>query len=400
MIYGLIGETLKHSYSKEIHNFLGNKDYELKEIASEDLNDFLTKKEFKGINVTIPYKEMVMKYCKLSPQAEKIGSVNTIINKDGVLYGYNTDYFGFLETTKRQGITFKGEKVLILGSGGTGKTAKAVIEDQEAREVITISRSGKDTYRSVNQHYDADIIVNTTPIGMYPNNSELPLDTFPFKNLKAVVDVIYNPLNSKFLLQRKDLISAGGLPMLVAQALYAHNLFFDVDIENKLESAIEYCNRIFSNFVLVGMPGVGKTTTGEALAKALGLKFVDTDLEISKIEGRTPKEIIKKDGENAFREIEAKVISSFTKKGGQVIATGGGSILRKENRIAMKQNGRIVYLHRKLEELAVKDRPLSKNLEKLYNDRQGIYEEVKDVKILNPDSVDDAVQQIRNYFSV
>ncbi len=400
MTYGLIGVTLKHSYSKEIHNFLGNKEFELKEIHPKDLDQFMMERSFKGINVTIPYKEKVMKYCKVSPQAQKIGAVNTIVNEDGDLYGYNTDYFGFLEIAKRQGISFKRRKVLILGSGGTSKTVRAVVEDEGAGDVINISRSGENTYTNIDNHHDADIIVNTTPIGMFPNNMQSPLDTKRFVNLEAAIDVVYNPLNTKFLLQRKDVKTAGGLPMLVAQALYAHNLFFDANIEDKLGAAIEYSTKIFSNYVLIGMPGVGKTTTGKRLAKQLDLKFVDTDWEISKREGGTPKEIIEADGEEVFREIESNVVAEICKTGGQVIATGGGSILREENRLAMRQNGRIIYLHRALDTLSVRGRPLSGDLKKLFEQRRSIYEELSDIRILNSTHPDVSVRKIRQHFSI
>ncbi len=395
MKYGLIGRTLKHSYSKEIHNFLGNSEFEIKEIEPEDLDEFMQKKDFIGITVTIPYKESVMKYCKLSAQAERIGSVNTVINKNGVLYGYNTDYYGFLEISKRKEISFREKKVLILGTGGTAKTARAVIEDEGARCIINISRNGENTYNNIGEHYDADIIVNTTPVGMFPNNMETPLDIIPFGNLKSVIDVIYNPLNTELLMQRNDVKTAGGLPMLVAQALYAHNLFFNVNLEDILEEAIDHCTKIFSNFILIGMPGVGKSTTGKKLAKHLDLRFVDTDVEIQKKENRTPKEIIENDGEHSFRKIEAEVIAQICKKGGQVIATGGGSVLHEENRRRMKQNGKIIYLYRDLHALQTTGRPLSQNLEQLFEDRKTIYKEMGDIVIINPKSADDATRKIR-----
>ncbi len=381
MIYGLIGESLKHSYSKQIHDFLGNEQYELNEIKPENLDDFMTRKEFKGINVTIPYKEQVMKYCVLSPQAEKIGSVNTVVNRDGILYGYNTDYFGFLEMTKKKGITFCDEKVIILGTGGTAKTVRAVAEDEGAREIVNISRNGSCTYEDISYHYDGTIIVNTTPVGMFPNNEGCPIDASPFKNLKAMVDVIYNPLKTKFLLQREDVVLASGLPMLVGQALYAHNLFFNVNEEERLDEVVNYATSIFSNIILIGMPGSGKSTVGKKLAKKLSMKFADTDDVILEVEGRSPKEIIESDGELAFREIEARIISSICKEGGQVIATGGGSVLLEENRQVMKQNGKIFWLDRDISKLSTAGRPLSKNVEKLFEVRKPIYDELKDYKI-------------------
>ncbi len=376
MKYGLIGKTLAHSYSMKIHNYLGNKEYILHEIAPEKLDEFMTKRDFLGINITMPYKEAVMKYCVLSDQAQKIGCVNTIVNKDGVLYGYNTDYFGFSENAKRMGISFAGQKVLILGGGGTSKTVTAVATDEGAKEVVVISRSGEDNYQNISRHYDADILVNTTPIGMYPHNDGMPLDVAPFTQLKAAMDAVYNPMKSNFLLQCKDIPTAGGLPMLAAQAVYAHGLFFDVDVSDLMQETIEHAMKIFSNYVFIGMPGTGKSTVGKLFSEKMGLKFVDTDDEIIKRTNEHPRDIINQKGEDVFRQIEAQVVADFAKENGYVIATGGGSVLLEKNRKAILQNGVVVLLDRPIEDLNVQDRPLSVNLEELRAKRMPIYKSV------------------------
>ncbi len=383
MKYGLIGEKLGHSYSPTIHGFFGNKDYILNAFPREELDEFMTKKDFLGANVTIPYKEMVMPYCQLSKEALEIGCVNTIVNRDGKLYGYNTDALGFKLCASKIGIDFTGKKVIILGSGATSKTASWVAETGGAREIIKISRSGVDNYDNISKHYDADILINTTPIGMYPNNQDCPIDIAPFTKLQGVIDVLYNPLKTKLVLQCEQLgiPAIGGLTMLVGQAIYAHNLYFGLDDLSPLEEGLKKASEIFRNIALIGMPGVGKSTLGKALAKELGLNFVDTDKEITKVVGKTPAEIIKEQGEAAFRDIEAEIVAEIAKKTGQVIATGGGAVLREENRIALKQNSIIIYLHRNIENLATKNRPLSTDLTELYNQRNPIYEKLADYKL-------------------
>ncbi len=417
MKYGLIGEKLKHSYSKDIHNFLGNNEYSLVEIPKTEIDMFMELKKFKGINVTIPYKETVMKYCNLSSQAEKIGAVNTIVNRSGCLYGYNTDYFGFLTMVRKNNIVFDDVKVLILGSGGTSKTVSVVAIDEGARQVTVIARQNTvnvkndrikfDTYNNIDMYYDYDIIINTTPVGMYPNNGEVPIskkDISEFKNLKAAIDVIYNPMRTMFLnmVSSRGIPVYGGLYMLIAQAFYAHKLFFDENFVEKIgnynifhahtfpfeeseemalnNAVLEFENK-FCNFVLIGMPGSGKTTIGKLLSKKLKLKFVDVDEEIKKSTGKLPSKIIKENGESEFRRIESIIVENLSKKNSCVIATGGGSVLDKQNRDALKQNGVVIFLDREIEKLDKKDRPLSLEIEKLHNVRFPIYKEFADYEI-------------------
>ncbi len=378
--YGLIGAKLGHSYSKQIHGFLGNSDYHLLELNQAELAAFIQAKDFKGLNVTIPYKQDVMPYCQLSAQAKAIGAVNTILNLDGNLYGYNTDYFGFDLLTKKANINLHNKKVLILGSGATSKTVAAVAIDKSAAEIIFISRQGKDNYENINRHYNADIIINTTPQGMYPNNQELALDLKPFSNLCGVLDVVYNPLKTNLVLQAKELNipTMGGLTMLVGQAIKAHNLFFGLHDLSELKPVLAQSQSLFSNIVLIGMPGVGKSTIGTLLAKKMNLEFIDSDQEIFKQQQKTAGQIIKEQGEPAFREIEAAIIKQLSCQSGKIIATGGGSVLRADNRAALAQNGLIIYLKRDLQYLSTKDRPLSTDLQELFAIRDPIYRQMAD----------------------
>lgn len=396
MIYGLIGEKLSHSYSPAIHKFFGNNSYILKEIARDDLNAFMEKADFSAINVTIPYKEDVMPYCILSKEAVRISAVNTIVKRDGKLYGYNTDYMGFSLCVKRAGITFLGNKVVILGSGGTCKTAKTVALDEGASEVIIVSRSGENNYENISKHYDAQIIINTSPVGMYPNTDKCPLDITPFTKLVGVIDVIYNPLYTNLLLQAKkrNIPHTGGLSMLVAQGYYAHNLFFGIEKidETILENSIKQAESFFKNIVLIGMPGAGKSTVGKILAQKYDMKFIDSDEEIEKVTGIHPAKIIVNDGEKRFREIESEIICDIAKKTGYVIATGGGAVILEKNQNALMQNGIIFYLERDIESLACDNRPLSTNLNKLYTDREAIYNALADVKIKVSNNIDETIK--------
>jgi len=401
MKYGLIGKTLSHSYSKGIHGFLGNREYELKEISPDAVEGFMRKADFQGINVTIPYKETVMPYCVLDDAAKKIGCVNTVVNKDGRLYGYNTDYFGFSYMAKSANITFGGKKVLILGSGGTSKTAACVAYDNNAREVVIVSRNGENNYGNLDRHADSDVLVNTTPVGMFPNNGKSPVSLNCFTNLSAVIDVVYNPLRTRLMLDARELgiNTANGLAMLVAQALSAHNLFFGIEPNEqadnmRISEVLTKTEKLFLNIVLIGMPGCGKTTTGKKLAKLLDMDFVDTDLIIEANTGRKTKDIIREDGEPFFRVLERYVITQVAAKTHQVIATGGGSVLAKKNRDALLQNGIIVFLERELNSLATAGRPLSVDLQAMYRQRQPIYESLCHYKVKIGNDVQDTLHDI------
>jgi len=404
MTYGLIGEKLSHSYSKIIHNFWGNAEYQLWEIKPEELGAFLQAADFTGINVTIPYKEDVIPYCILSEGADRIGSVNTIVNEHGRLYGYNTDYSGFLYMSQRANIDFRHKKVLILGSGGTAKTVFCAVADRGAEEIIVVSRRGGDNYENLGKHYDSNILINTTPLGMYPLNDGLPVDISPFERLTDVIDVIYNPLKTRLLLQaqKKGVNFTNGLPMLVAQAWFSHKLFFHMEkgAEEDAE-AIEEClhktEKLLRNIVLIGMPGCGKTTVGRAIGQCLGLKFTDTDFEIERQTGRLVREIINNSGEAYFRKVEADINSQVARETGQVIATGGGSMMSPENREAVLQNGFIIFLEREITNLATDGRPLSKDfaaIEELYKQRAPIYNGLCHAKISVSDSVEENVTGI------
>ena len=363
MKYGLIGKKLGHSYSKSIHGLLGNSEYELKEIPPEEVDGFLDNAKFKGINVTIPYKEKVMPYVIPDEVSKKIGCVNTVVNKNGKLYGYNTDYYGFSCTVKRSGINFSGKKVIILGSGGTSKTAASVAGDQGAEKIIIISRGGENNYDNVSDHSDADIIINTTPVGMYPNNGVSPInDLGIFRDSLTVIDIIYNPLRTELLLQAEDrgMITANGLSMLVAQAKKAAELFTRASIpDEQVEQTTSKIARLTRNIILIGMPGCGKSSVGAALAEKTGREFADTDDWVVKAAGKSIPDIFAADGEEAFRKLESDALKTLCKRGGLVIATGGGIVKRRENRNALKQNGTVIFLDRDIAELPASGRPLS-----------------------------------------
>lgn len=402
MDYGCIGERLAHSFSKEIHNRLAPYNYELCEVKKEDLELFLTKKEFKAINVTIPYKQEVIPFLDfIDDNAREIGAVNTIVNKDGKLHGYNTDFLGMNALAKRMGIDFKDKKVLILGSGGTGKTAGLVALKNGAKEIITVSRSKGVTYTDAKKnHCDAQIIINTTPCGMFPNNQTNPIDIADYPETEAVLDAVYNPICTRLVRTAKDkgIKAEGGLYMLVAQAVFASKLFTDTNYDNKIIDKI--FKEIYTekqNLVLIGMPSCGKTTVGKIVAKLLGREFIDTDVLIKEKYGEI-SEIFKNQGEKAFRDIETETIFEASKKCGAVIATGGGAPLRKENVSELKANGRLIFIDRPLELLAPsEDRPLSQNanaIKKIYDERYSVYKEAADVIISAEESFDDVAQKI------
>ncbi len=395
MKYGLIGEKLGHSFSKEIHEQIENYTYTLCELSPDELDSFMTKREFCAINVTIPYKEKVIPYLDyVSDRAKAIGAVNTIVNIDGKLYGYNTDCLGLSALMRKADIFPKGKKVLILGTGATSKTARSVADELGAKEIIIVGRSPKDgsiTYDEMyKSHKDADIIINTTPCGMYPDCTQSPVDITEFTSLSGVVDVIYNPLRSPLVTKAKSLgINAvGGLYMLVSQAIYAIEKFVGREYDETLADSIY--NSIKSsreNIVLVGMPSSGKSTIARELAALTGREMTDTDQLIVTTHNMPIPDIFKNFGEKVFRKWESEAVKEVSKKSGVIIATGGGAVLNPDNVAALRQNGKIYFIDRPLEALfPTSDRPLAQNKEaiiNLYNERYPIYTSSADSIVIN-----------------
>ena len=412
MKYGCIGERLGHSFSKEIHGLIADYEYELREIPRDSVGAFMEAKDFCGINVTIPYKETVMPYLdEIDDGARRIGSVNTVVNRGGRLLGYNTDFYGMSRLIKKCGIEISGKKVMILGSGGTSKTAHAVCESMGAGEIIPVSRSGRDgtvTYEDMYYyHTDADVIVNTTPVGMYPNVSDRSVDVSKFPRLFGYVDAIYNPLRPTAVREAvaRGIAAEGGLYMLVAQAVRAAEIFMDTALpENTLDSVFERIVHNKENVVLIGMPSSGKSTVGKMVASLLGREFVDTDELIVKLGGMPIPEIFATRGEAYFRDLESEAVRIAAKETCRVIATGGGAVLRVENVDALKQNGRVFFIDRPLEKLiTTSDRPLSSDraaLEQLYTKRYGIYCDSSDERIDGSPDVKDVAQSIMEHFKI
>ena len=410
MEYGLIGEHLSHSFSKEIHGKLFDYPYELCELSPAELSGFFKKREFSAINVTIPYKQAVIPLLdEVDPAAEKIGAVNTVINREGRLIGYNTDYMGLRALIEKSGVSLSRKKVLILGSGGTSRTAAVVCESLFAGEIYRVSRTaGENTIsydEAYEKHSDAEIIINTTPCGMFPQNGTAAVDISRFPALLGVFDAVYNPLRSALVLaaKKRGIVAEGGLYMLVAQAVFAAEFFTGKDLPaGTIDRVYREILGEKQNLVLIGMPGSGKTTLGKMVAKELGFSFVDTDVVITEKTGKTPAEIINEEGEQAFRDIEEKVIAEVAASQSRVIATGGGAVLREQNRDALKANGRVIFLDRKLEHLEVTaDRPLSSDREKLqarYRERYPIYTAAADARIECEYSKDRNVLKIKEAF--
>lgn len=385
MKYGLIGEHLKHSYSCEIHAQIADYEYELHEIPPSGLGGFLKKREFNAINVTIPYKQDVIPYLdEISDTAKRIGAVNTIVNRNGRLYGYNTDFAGMLALAKHIGVDMKGRKVLILGTGGASKTGHALAEYMGAQSVFYVSRSGKDgsiSYeQAVTEHSDAQIIINATPVGMFPKQDGRPIDISAFPKLEGVIDAIYNPLRTNLILdaQERGIPAEGGLYMLSAQAVHASAVFRDIPLDESLvDKAFKSVKNDKQSIVLIGMPSSGKTTVGRILAEKCGKQLADTDEYIVRKIGMPISDFFAKHGEAEFRKIEKETVAELSATGGRIIATGGGAVLDAENVRALKQNGVLVFLDRRPENLiATDDRPLASRrsaLEKLYAERYDIY---------------------------
>lgn len=401
--YGLCGKTLRHSYSKIIHEYLGNSDYNLLSLERDELYELFESRNFKALNVTIPYKQDALKLCDfVSDEAKAIGSVNTVVNKNGKLYGYNTDYFGFVYMLNRAGISLKNKKVVILGSGGTSLTARAVCRGEGAREYVVVSRKGENNYNNISLHSDADILVNTTPVGMYPDNGRCAVDLSAFSNLSGVVDVIYNPNKTALVLEaeKKNILATTGLPMLVAQAVRAHEYFFDTKMPDSVIEDVYYkCLMKTLNVVFVGMPGCGKTSVGKAYAQISGRSFLDTDIFVEQ-QGMPIPEIFEKYGEDNFRDKETAAIKMLTAMSEKVIATGGGAVKRKENIEMMKQNGVVVYLKRDIDKLSTDGRPLSQGgdekVKKLYEERHKLYENAADIVIETHENIDECAEKLYN----
>lgn len=410
MLYGCIGEKLGHSFSKIIHNELYDYSYELKEIPENELEAFISKADFKAINVTIPYKETVIPYLyEIDENARKIGAVNTVINKKGRLYGYNTDFLGLSALISRSEIALKGKKVLVLGSGGTSKTALAVAESLGAKTVLRVSRNGGNGLinysQAVREHNDAEIIINTTPCGMYPNIGVAAIDIKDFLKLEGVVDAVYNPLCSELVVKarEKGITAVGGLYMLVAQAVFAAEKFIEADIPaSEIERIYNKLLQEKRNLVLIGMPGCGKTTIGKAVAKALGKQFIDSDEEIVKQSGITIPEIFEKKGEKGFRKIESQVIAELSLLQGKVIATGGGAILNQRNIELLKANGTVVFIDRPIEKLVTtSDRPLSSDremLKKRFEERYDKYLACADVTVKAVQKLNTNITTVKEVF--
>lgn len=397
----LIGEKLGHSYSKLIHEAFGLYSYELVSLPRDRVGEFMENGDFDAFNVTIPYKRTVIPYCSyISPEAQKIGSVNTVIRTQDGLHGFNTDYFGFKSMAARAGIDFAGKKVVILGSGGTSLTARAVAADCGADRITVVSRSGEYNYENLEKLSDCEVLINTTPVGMYPNNgcSAVKLDSFPRR--EAVLDVIYNPLRTELIMQALDrgISCSGGLYMLVAQAAQSAKYFCSAEIgEKEIERVFRSLALDVQNVVLVGMPGCGKTTVAAALESLTGRKSVDTDSLVEEAAGMSVPDIFSEYSEAHFRELEAQAIRGIAKEKGLIIATGGGAVLNPENVRALKGNGRIYYLKRALELLSLEGRPLSKSreaLERMFVTRDPIYSNCADAEILNNSSPESAARRI------
>ena len=407
MEYGLIGSKLGHSYSKTIHEMLCGYHYDLCPLPTEeDARAFLKRRAFKAINVTIPYKKLVMEYCSyIDPRAKAIGAVNTVVNKNGLLYGYNTDYMGFAHLCEAHGVDFTGKTVLILGTGGTHNTTSAVARDKGAAKILTVSRhpdpeKGELSYQEAVSS-GAQIVINTTPAGMYPNVGVCSLDVAAMPGLEAVLDVVYNPDKTELILRAEEAgvpVAVGGLEMLVAQAVYAAEYFLSrkfPDAPAEINQITNTLRRDTLNIALIGMPSSGKTTIGRALAKELGKTFIDLDEEIVKANGKSIPDIFAEEGEDGFRKKETEQVERFSKEGHQLLSCGGGVIKRPENLRALRQNGVILFLDRPLESLVVGGgRPLSSStdaLRAMEAERRPLYLAAADAVVPNQTTVADAV---------
>lgn len=403
---GLLGRKLGHSYSPQIHSQLGDYTYELFETEPEHLADFLKNGDFSGLNVTIPYKKDVIPYLdELSPIARRMGAVNTVIRRpDGSLFGHNTDYFGFASMLQKTGLSVAGKKVLVLGSGGASNTAVEVLKELGAN-VTVISRNGKYNYENLSIHADAAVIVNATPVGMYPHTGISPVDLDLFPHLEGVLDLIYNPARTQFLMdsEKRGIVTENGLWMLMAQAKEAAEYFTGHPVDDvQIEVIHKMLNNQMCNIVLVGMPGCGKSTIGQLLAEKNGKTFVDADAEIVRLAGKSIPDIFAQDGEEVFRQLETQVLEHLGKQSGLVIATGGGCVTKDRNYPLLHQNGTIIWLQRDLDRLPTDGRPLSQagKLQYMYIQRKPLYEAFSDISVENNGFVTDTASAIMKHLEV
>ena len=397
---GLLGKELCHSYSPQIHSFFGDYPYTLFEKNPDEVADFLRTGNFTGINVTIPYKKTVLPYCtELTATAQKMGAVNTILRKDdGSLIGHNTDYFGFLSMLQKVGIPIAHKKALVLGSGGASATAQQVLLELNAK-VVVISRSGENNYHNLHLHTDAALIVNCTPVGMYPDCGVTPIDLSLFPRLEAVLDMIYNPARTKLLLdaEKRNIPYENGLWMLVAQAKESAEWFLGKKLPDTIIASVySAMNKMMQNIVLIGMPGCGKSTIGKLLSTKLGRTFVDADEALVNFAGRTIPEIFETSGENEFRQLETQVLRQLCKQSGSIIATGGGCVTRKENYDLLHQNSMIIWIQRDLDLLPTAGRPISQktSAEALFRERKPLYDSFSDYTVINQKDPEHTVHAI------
>ena len=400
-MYGLIGEKLGHSFSKTIHEHLWAQRYDMLPMDRTELDRFLRERSFDGVNVTIPYKRTVMPYCDvIDEKAQAIGCVNTLVCRDGRLMGYNTDFDGLSYCLDRAGISLQGKRLLILGSGSTSLTVRAVAKARGVAEITVVSQAGEVNYENVYDRTDPQVIINATPVGMWPNVTGRPVDLRRFAHLEAVADVVYNPLRTELVLQAEELglPATGGLPMLVVQAVYAARQFCGRTFpQEETEATIRLVERQQCNIVLVGMPGSGKTSVGQALAELSGRELVDIDSEIVRQAGRSIPQIFAQEGEAGFRRREAEVIAQAASEGGKILSTGGGAPLSEENRHALRRSGRVYFLQRELDLLPTEGRPLSQaaqSLAAMYEARLPFYTACADVTVDNNGPLADTAAHI------
>ena len=399
MKFGLLGRKLGHSYSPMIFRLMGGYTYLLHEREPEDIEKLLREEPFDGLNVTIPYKKDVIPYLdEVDELAQRLGSVNTVVKRNGHLAGHNSDYYGFSSMVHRSGVTVQGKKVLVLGSGGASVTVVAVLQDLGA-EVVIVSRSGENNYDNLHLHADASVIVNTTPVGMYPNTGSAPLDLSRFPKLEGVLDLIYNPARTQLLLdaEKQGIPAINGLWMLVAQAKKSAEWFMDTQLPDDIIGSIHARLRDqMENVALIGMAGCGKSTLGRMLAEKTGKQFVDADAEIVKLAGKSIPEIFSEEGEEAFRAYETQVLEALGKRSGLVIATGGGCVTRERNYPLLHQNSRIIWIQRDAALLPTDGRPLSQKTAPavLYEQRKPMYDAFADAAIVSDGTLEEGLNKI------